>query len=207
MSNPSWKRSRTGSGKTGSQGGSVLENRPPEVLFDMERAIIEVRRARTGDADWLREQLVQRWGGSSIASRGRLHDALELPTWIATHKARRVGFATLRFERSDCELVSLDALVTRIGVGSALLRAAAELVEQRGLERLWLVTTNENHIARAFYLAAGMRHTRTHVGAVALARELKPTIPLTSVSGEPIVDELEFEWKVGEATPFGADWS
>ena len=59
--------------------------------------------------------------------------------------------------------------------------------------RVWLVTTNNNIAAIAFYQSLGMDLRALHRHAVRTARKLKPTIPSHDEAGIPIDHELEFE--------------
>jgi hypothetical protein len=58
---------------------------------------------------------------------------------------------------------------------------------------MWLVTTNNNADAIAFYQALGWQQVAVHAGAVDRARHLKPEIPALDERGRPIRDEIEFE--------------
>lgn len=132
-----------------------------------------------------------------MVSRGRAHDASQLPTLVAFRGDARVGFATLRFDGSECELLTIEALQKARGVGSALLAAAGRTASDHGCRRLWLVTSNDNLDAIRFYQRRGMRLVGVHVGAVDRARELKPSIPEVGEYGIPLHDELEFELPLG----------
>jgi len=61
---------------------------------------------------------------------------------------------------------------------------------------LWLITTNDNDPAIAFYLSTGLRQVAVHRGALAESRKLKPEIPLIGHGGKPIDDEIEFEIQI-----------
>jgi hypothetical protein len=57
---------------------------------------------------------------------------------------------------------------------------------------VWVVTTNDNLGALAFYQRAGFRLCALRSGAVDQARAaLKPEIPLPGQDGLPLRDELE----------------
>jgi len=103
------------------------------------------------------------------------------------------GLATYRIEGGECELVSLDSLVERRGVGSALIAAVHEAALAAGCQRLWLITTNDNAAAQQFYERRGFRLVAIHKGAMAVSRRLKPCIPLVGLQGIPLEDELEYE--------------
>ena len=126
-------------------------------------------------------------------SRGVLYDACFLPGLVAEEAAGRTGLLQYRIDGEQCEVVILIALKPRQGVGRALLRAAEELAKAASCCRMWLVTTNNNLSAQAFYRAAGWVQAAVHRDAVTAARKLKPEIPRVDQAGRPIRDEIEFE--------------
>ena len=130
------------------------------------------------------------WGGEVVVSRGKAHRVMELPGFIAQIGGRRVGVATYRLEDDQCELVMIDALRRRSGVGSALLSAVEAVAGNR---RLWLVTTNDNLDAIRFYQRRGYVLVAAHISAIEASRKIKPQIPRVGEYGIPIRDELEFE--------------
>jgi len=68
-----------------------------------------------------------------------------------------------------------------------------EEARSRGCRRVWLTTTNNNIRAIAFYQHIGMTMCDFRRDAVALARLVKPSIPLRDRDGIPIDHELDFE--------------
>ncbi len=157
-------------------------------------AALRVRPLGPPDRDWLERLLADAYGSSRIASRGRLHDAAQLPGFVAEQCGAPVGAVTLSVEAGECEIVTLNSAVESKGVGSALIRAARQAALEAGCRRLWLVTTNDNTPALRFYQRRGFRLVALRPGAVAAARSaLKPEIPLTGVDGIPIRDEIELE--------------
>ena len=89
--------------------------------------------------------------------------------------------------------VTLHAAVAGRGLGSRLLAAARDRARDLQCRRLWLITTNDNEPAIAFYTHWGMRLAAVHRGAIAASRKLKPEISQVGVGGRPIEDEVEFE--------------
>lgn len=75
-----------------------------------------------------------------------------------------------------------------------LLASARERARDLQCRRLWLITTNDNEPAIAFYKRWGMHLAAVHHGAIAQSRKLKPEISLVGVDGCPIKDEIEFEF-------------
>ena len=165
--------------------GRTLRRMPDLVLRD--RA--------PDDEPWAEAMLDREMGGRVQARRGEAHDALSFPGTVAERDGTPVGLLTYRPDQDDWELFLLIALERRCGVGTALVeelrrRAAAA----HRCRRIWLVTTNDNIAALAFYQRNGYRMVAVHRGAADGAREtLKPSIPLMGENGIAVHDEIEME--------------
>lgn len=133
------------------------------------------------------------WGSHRVVSRGKIYDAAKLPGFLAYESGEVVGLLTLHIQGGQCEVITLDAFTVGRGIGSQLLQEAVREARSRGCHRLWLITTNNNLEALAFYQKRGLRMVAIHQDAVTEARKLKPQIPLVGSNGIPIRDEVEFE--------------
>jgi N-acetylglutamate synthase-like GNAT family acetyltransferase len=91
------------------------------------------------------------------------------------------------------EIVTLDALQTRHGIGTVLLQRVEYTARKRGIRRLWLVTSNDNLDALRFYQRRGFLLCAVRPGAVEQARSQKPSIPVTGHYGIPLRDEIELD--------------
>jgi ribosomal protein S18 acetylase RimI-like enzyme len=145
------------------------------------------------DREWARGLLAERWGSSRVVSRGILHHADTLPGFVAVVDSDREGLITYQFSEGECEIVTLDSLFERCGIGTALLEAVMELAQSKGCRRLWLITTNDNISAQEFYKNRGFKIVAVHKDAIDQSRKLKPEIPETGIDGVPIRDEIEME--------------
>ena len=148
------------------------------------------------DRDWVSAVLVQRWGSMQVVSRGRLHHADQLPGLIMTEAGTRVGLLTYAASPHECELVTLDALDIRRGIGSALVSEMSKRASKTAWKRLWLITTNDNVVAQKFCQQNGWSLVNVHMDAVLENRKIKPEIPLTGINGIPIKDEHEYEIEI-----------
>ena len=159
----------------------------------MSPETISVRPVEDFDRDWLRETLTQ-LGHVRILSRGRLtEDAAKLHGFLAERGGTRVGYALVRVDREELEVVALQALSRREGIGTALLAAVADEARKTRCARAWLITTNDNLDAVRFYQRRGWELVAFHRDAVTAGRHLKPEIPAVGDYGLPIRHELEFE--------------
>ncbi len=145
------------------------------------------------DRAWLTELWRSEWGGEVMISKGVTYHLADLPALIARAENKRVGAATYHIDGKACELLSINALTAGLGTGSALLAAVESAARAASCSRVWLITTNDNLNALAFYQKRGYRIRAVYPGAVDRARQDKPSIPLVSADGIPIHDELELE--------------
>ncbi|GIP38703.1 hypothetical protein J31TS4_19830 [Paenibacillus sp. J31TS4] len=100
------------------------------------------------------------------------------------------GLLIYVWDGADCEVISLDSLKEKKGIGTHLLQAAEERARQAGCRRMKLITTNDNLHALGFYQKRGYQLAALYVNAVTRARERKPSIPLVADNGIPIRDEF-----------------
>ena len=96
----------------------------------------------------------------------------------------------------ECEIITLNSLVEKKGVGSMLIDAVRENALQRGCKRLWLITTNDNIPALVFYQKRGFHLVAVHRNALEISRQLKPEISMTGMFGIPLRDEIELEMQL-----------
>jgi len=116
---------------------------------------------------------------------------------IALEGGAPAGFLTYVLDGDACEVLTLNAVTSWRGAGTALLEAMAAVARDAGCSRLWLVTTNDNVDALRFYQRRGFRLRELRPGAVDRTRlDLKPEIPEVGDHGIPIRDELELELRL-----------
>ena len=152
-----------------------------------------VREVRADDRDWVIGLLTKRWGSARIVTRGRLLHADKLPGFVVESESDLIGLVTYRIDGTECEIISLDSLVERQGVGERLLSSVRKAAVDAGCNRLWLITTNDNIPAQRFYQKRGFSLVNVHKDAIDHARKLKPEIPDIGQNGTPIRDEIELE--------------
>lgn len=166
----------------------------PDWEQQKARSPIEVRSATSGDTAWAVTIWRERWESEYVISRGVRYNAGELPALIAWVDGERAGVATYHFDTRDgCELVTLDAVQEGIGVGSALMGGVEAVAQETGVERVWLITSNDNTPALRFYQKRGYRMVAIYLDAISEARKLKPEIPRLGLDDIPLQDEIELE--------------
>ena len=152
-----------------------------------------VRPLTAGDRGWVRATLVRNWSSTTVARRGELIEARDLRGYVALLGGRRTGLVLVDIRNGDLEVVAISTRTLRQGVGHALIKQCVEQARERGCRRVWLITTNNNTAAIAFYQDIGMDLCAYYRYGVGALRLLKPSIPLRDSTGVRIDHELEFE--------------
>jgi len=164
----------------------ILENMPNE-----KRIIICV--VSQSDQSWIENFYLERWGSNRVVSRGVMHDITQLPGFIAWRSGSRVGLLTYQIVKKEFEIVTLDSLEEKTGIGTALISNAVDCARKSSCKRVWLITTNDNIPVLHFYQKRGFHLVVVHRNALARSRLLKPEIPDTGLFGIPLRDEIELE--------------
>jgi GNAT superfamily N-acetyltransferase len=153
-----------------------------------------VRPLTADDAGWVERFTIEHWGSPIVIAHGAAYQPAELPGFLALHEGVRAGLVTYRKSDEDFEIVTLNSLSPELGIGSALLSAVLEVARRTPVGRVWLITTNDNIKALAFYQKRGFQLAALHRNALEKSRALKPRIPLIGMNGIPIRDEIELEY-------------
>lgn len=151
---------------------------------------------KEGSSEEIGKFLVEHWGSTIVVSRGNVIDAIQLPRYVARDaNDKLVGLVTYRIDRENqaCELVSINSELEGRGIGTKLIRMLEAEAKKSGCKRIWLITTNDNPEAAAFYVKRGYRLTKIHLYALEKSRQLKPQIPIIGKHGILLTDEWEFE--------------
>jgi GNAT superfamily N-acetyltransferase len=153
-----------------------------------------MRTLTSADEARLAEVVTRTWGSTRMDTRGRLVDVLTLPGFVAEDSDEWLGYAAYEIRDAAMEVLILEALVERHGVGSALLAECVRAAIGTGTRRVWLLTSNDNMDALRFYQRRGFVIVAVHRDAITHAREtLKPEIPLLGKHDIPLRDEIELE--------------
>jgi 2-oxo-4-hydroxy-4-carboxy--5-ureidoimidazoline (OHCU) decarboxylase/N-acetylglutamate synthase-like GNAT family acetyltransferase len=162
---------------------------------------IEVRDFEAADHEWADRLIGGFQGGNRMVARlGELIDPLTRDGVVAEVDGRRAALLTVTESDRGLEVLTLGSEVRGVGAGTRLLETALRVAAASGMERLWLVTTNDNLDAIAWYLRRGMRVAAVQDGAVDRDRAaLKPDLPAVNPdNGVPIRDLVELELRVAD---------
>lgn len=140
--------------------------------------------------DVVRSFFIDAWGSPEMVISTGTYDCATLDGFVWSEANVIVGLVTYVRRKDEIEIISLDSLQEKRGIGSALLDEVERVARHHQYERLSLITTNDNLQALAFYQRRGWRLTRIIPGAVDAARLHKPSIPVIGEHGIPLHDEI-----------------
>jgi ribosomal protein S18 acetylase RimI-like enzyme len=152
---------------------------------------IRVRPVGDGDRPMIAWLMLELWGSALQVVHQTVYRPADLPGLIAERGSRVVGLLTFQTDGSVLEVVTLNALERRAGVGTLLMEAVAAEARQRRCQEIHLTTTNDNLDAIRFYQRRGLRLVALRPGAVDRARAQWPEIPRIGDYGIPLRDEID----------------
>lgn len=167
-----------------------MDDRRRTTSIDVLRPITDADRA------WVRQFVIDHWGDEIVVGHGEAIRPHEHEGFIAFDGAEVIGLVTYRILDDACEVISLDSLREGQCIGTALMDAVVQTAKARHCNRIWLITTNDNLRALAFYQKRGFVLAALHRNAVEASRKRKPVIPLIAENGIPIRDEIELEMRL-----------
>jgi ribosomal protein S18 acetylase RimI-like enzyme len=158
---------------------------------------VRIRPVSDGDRPMLAWLVAELWGSDIVAVHGCALRPAELPGFIAERSRRVVGLLTYQVLGDGVlEIVTLNAIQRRAGIGSMLIEAAVGSARRFGCRQIRLTTTNDNIDALRFYQRRGFQLAELRPGAVDRARQRKPEIPRVGDYGIPLRDEIDLSLRV-----------
>ena len=157
---------------------------------------------KPGENDRVINLLNLHWGSAKVVSRGKITDASKISRiMVKNENDELIGLATFKINKRDgsCELISINAEEKGKGIGTKLIKTLEKIAKEKGVKRIWLITTNDNYDAAIFYIKNGFRLVNVHKNALDVSRQLKPQIPKIGKYGIPMNDEWEFEKLINQA--------
>jgi GNAT superfamily N-acetyltransferase len=140
--------------------------------------------------------MTELWGSTLQVVHGTVFRPSELPGLIAERASRLAGLLTYDVADGVMEIVTLNALERRAGVGTLLMEVAAAEARQQHCHEIRLTTTNDNLDALRFYQRRGLQIVALRPGAIDRARVDKPEIPRTGDYGIPLRDEIDLARRI-----------
>jgi ribosomal protein S18 acetylase RimI-like enzyme len=152
---------------------------------------VRIRPIHDRDRPMLTWLVTELWGSETVAVHGTMFRPAELGGFIAERAGRLAGLLTYDVEADMLEVVTLNAIERRTGIGTMLMEAAVSAARRHGCREVRLTTTNDNVDALRFYQRRGFRLAELRPGAVDRSRREKPEIPRTGDYGIPLRDEID----------------
>jgi ribosomal protein S18 acetylase RimI-like enzyme len=153
---------------------------------------VQIRGLEDRDREWLRARLEEAWGLPVVSPSGAYDAPERLDGLVAEDAGEPVGAVTWACTDDAWEVVTLETTRRRAGIGSALMDGVRRHAVAAGASKVWLITTDDNPGAVAFYDAIGMRRVRDLPRFSAHVARYK-------ASSGPDYDALEYEWRLDGA--------
>jgi GNAT superfamily N-acetyltransferase len=130
--------------------------------------------------------------------RGKIVDMTTVHGFAIYENENIIGLITYLVKDNECEIMSLDSLKEKQGIGTSLVNKVIETAAKEKWTKIKLIATNDNINAIGFYQKRGFDMVRLYHNALDVSRKVKPSIPVLGDFNIPLRHEIEFEMKVEE---------
>ncbi|MBD5449055.1 MAG: GNAT family N-acetyltransferase [Lachnospiraceae bacterium] len=135
----------------------------------------------------------QHWYTTTMIIRGKEIDMTKVDGFYFRDGQTIIGLITYIVYNNILEITSLDSLRENQGIGSELVETVIHEAKERKLQKIVLITTNDNINAIRFYQKRGFDMAHLFRNALDISRKIKPEIPLIGENSIPLRHEIEFE--------------
>lgn len=157
---------------------------------------MECERISSLNRNLVDEFIEQHWYTTTMIIRGKEIDMTKTEGFYFSKGEDIIGLITYIVYENILEVTSLDSLQENQGIGSKLLDAVIYEAKNRRLQKIVLITTNDNINAIRFYQKRGFDMVRLYHNALNISRKMKPEIPLIGENSIPLRHEIEFELSI-----------
>ena len=154
---------------------------------------MECERINTTNRQLINAFIRQHWYTTTMIIRGKEIDMTKTEGFYFSKGEDIVGLITYIVYDNILEITSLDSLLENQGIGSKLLKTVIHEAKEKKVQKIVLITTNDNINAIKFYQKRGFDMARLFRNALDISRKLKPEIPLIGENSIPLRHEIEFE--------------
>lgn len=159
---------------------------------------ISIRLTTPDDTYHIRELMDKYWGGEPLVVRAQKYYPSNLEGIFALKKDEIIGFLFFDVQDESCEIVVFEVFKKFQGIGTKMLEKLKGIANDKGCNRIFLMTNNDNLDALRFYQRRGFHICAIHVDSVKESRKLKPGIPMIGEHGIPLRDEIDLELLLNE---------
>ena len=152
---------------------------------------MDIRRIDQTNRKQIDAFIVRQWYTLQMVVHGESIDLGTADGFYACDGDEIIGLITWKQFGKEIEILSLDSLLEAHGIGTALLNEVIREAKEIGVEKIRLITTNDNLPALRFYQKRGFDMVHIYRNALEQARKIKPEIPLIGMNGIPLKHEIE----------------
>ncbi len=154
---------------------------------------ISIRLTTPDDTSQIKELMNKYWGGEPLVIRAKNYYPSKLEGIFAFSQEEIIGFLFFDVQGESCEIIVFEVFKKFRGTGTKMLEKIKDIANDKGCNRIFLMTSNDNLDALRFYQRRGFHICTIHFDSVKESRKLKPGIPMIGDHGIPMRDEIDLE--------------
>ncbi|NMM62550.1 GNAT family N-acetyltransferase [Clostridium sp. P21] len=154
---------------------------------------MNIKNISTENRQQVNDFINSHWFSTNMVVRGKIVDMTTLDGFVIFENEAIIALVTYEIKDNECEIMSLDSLKEKQGIGTILVNKVKEIAVKAKCTKIKLITTNDNINAIAFYQKRGFDMMRIYRNALDIDRKIKPSIPMIGEFNIPLKHEIEFE--------------
>ncbi len=154
---------------------------------------IIIKKIKDKDKNQIVDIITKEWGSIFVISKGVKYNVSNLPGYLALLDNKIVGIITFFITKNNYEIITLNSFKKNKGIGTILIDKIKKNAKKNNINKINLITTNDNINAITFYQKQGFDIKSINLNSIIESRKLKPEIPETGNFGIPIKHEIVFE--------------
>lgn len=155
--------------------------------------MMECKRIDSLNRNLINAFIKQHWYTTVMIIRGKEIDMTKVDGFYFSEGETIIGLITYLVYDNILEITSLDSLREKQGIGSKLVELVLREAKERKLQKVVLITTNDNINALRFYQKRGFDMAYLYHNSINVSRKLKPEIPMVGENSIPLRHEIELE--------------
>lgn len=171
----------------------IVRNDEVKIDDDKERYILDIREISPQNRQQINDFISSHWFSTNMIVRGEVVDMTILDGFAIYENETIIGLVTYEINSNECEIMSLDSLKEKEGIGTTLVNKVIEIATKVKCTKIKLITTNDNINAIRFYQKRGFDMVCIYHNALDISRKIKPSIQMIGEFNIPLKHEIEFE--------------
>ena len=162
-------------------------------MVDIKKEGLVIRKTTEKDSPIVKVFMDKCWGGEPLIVHEKEFYPSKMDGLLAFKDGDVESFLIYEVIGKTCEIIVFEVLQKFKGLGTLMIEELKKVAKEKGCDRIFLMTTNDNLDALRFYQRRGFTICGIHLNSMEEARKKKSSIPEVGDYDIPLRDEIDLE--------------